>query len=72
MINTILHNDKVWFTSDGRLEVYNHRLATKLNRLLKSYDSGLYVFEQGEEAVFKVSQDMVPVVLNDYLYKKRS
>jgi Leu/Phe-tRNA-protein transferase len=72
MINTILHNDKVWFTDDGRLEVYYHRLATKLNRLLKTYDSGLYVFEQGEEAVFMVSQDMVPVILNDYLYKKRS
>jgi hypothetical protein len=71
MIQTILHNNKVWFTDDGRLEVYHHKLATKLNRLLKSYDSGFYTFQQGEEAIFKISKEMVPIILKDFLYKKK-
>lgn len=66
-ISTVLHNQKVWFTSDGRLEVYSHRLAARLNKYFKHYDNGDYIFQLGEEAVFKVPQIEHNMVLARFL-----
>lgn len=60
---TILHNQKLWLTKDGRLEVYHHKLATRINRWLKYYDNGRYSFEAGEEGLFKLSQ----IELNEFI-----
>lgn len=70
-METILHNDKVWLTADGRLEVYDSRLATRINRYLKTYDNGLYTFRSGEEAVYKLKgSDQIQFILQQFLTKK--
>ena len=67
---TLLHNKKVLLTSDGRLEVYNHRLATKLNKHFKEYDDGKYRFRAGEEAVFQIEPSEISFILETFLVKK--
>lgn len=52
-----LHTAKFRLFSDGELWVYDHRRATKLNKLLKTYEKGEYSFKAGEEARFKLSQN---------------
>jgi hypothetical protein len=69
-ITTVLHNKKCWFTTDGRLEVYSPRLATKLNKYLKTYDNGNYIFQSGEEVVFKVPSDLIGFIREEFLVKK--
>lgn len=69
-ITTILHNKKCWFTSDGRLEVYNAKLATRLNKFMKTYDAGKYVFKQGEEGVFKIPSNLIQMIREEFLVKK--
>lgn len=71
-MDTILHNAKCWFTADGRLEVYHHELATKLNKHFKTYDNGNYRFKRGEEAVFKVPSNQTQSILLTYLTKKQA
>lgn len=56
-VTTIIHNRKLHFTSDGRLWIYKHKLATKVNKLLKWYSNGKYIFKKGEEGFFKVPPD---------------
>lgn len=70
-METILHTQKCWLTSDGRLEVYNHKLATKINRFLKFYDGGDYTFKEGEEGLFRLSSDQIQLILSKFLTKKR-
>lgn len=69
-MQTILHNNRCCFTSDGRLEVYYNRLATRLNRYFKSYDDGRYTFKAGEEAIFKVPKEQFNFVLVTFLSKR--
>lgn len=68
-MDTILHNSKVWLTADGRLEVYDNRIANKLNAYLKTYDTGVYLFKQHEEAVFKIAPDQIQTILLTFLTK---
>ena len=70
IVTTILHNRRVWLTSDGRLEVYDNRLATKINEELKSYDSGKYKFKKYEEAVYRLSREQIQYILDKFLIKK--
>lgn len=58
-IETILHTTKLCFTTDGRLEVYDHKLATKFNKIFKKWNDGKYKFKEGEEAFFKVPSDRI-------------
>ncbi len=69
-MDTILHNTKVWLTTDGRLEVYDPKLATRINRYVKSYANGKYTFKPGEEAVFKLSQIELNKVLSLFLFRE--
>lgn len=71
-MDTILHNENVWFTDDGRLEIYNSRLATKINKYLKTYDNGNYVFSDGEEACFRVPSDQIQTILLTFLTRNRT
>lgn len=66
----ILYNSRCFYTTDGRLAVYNYKLATKLNKYLKHYDSGKYKFLPGEEAIFKVPTNKIDYVLKTYLTKR--
>lgn len=66
----ILHSKHVCFTEDGRLEVYDDRLATKLNKFLKTYDSGIYKFQPGEEGLFWVPSDQIQLILSNFLSVK--
>lgn len=71
-METILHTTRFWLTSDGRLEVYDYKLATRLNRLLKAYDNGKYTFQEGEEALFKLeSSNQIDSILCKFLRKNR-
>lgn len=58
-------------TSDGRLEVYNHKLATKINKFLKFYDNGDYSFKEGEEGLFRIPSNQIQLILSQFLTKKR-
>lgn len=69
-METILHTQKFWLTSDGRLEVYNHRLASRINKFLKFYDNGDYSFKEGEEGLFRLSSDQIRLILSKFLTKK--
>lgn len=69
-METILHNRQVWFTADGRLEVYNHKLATKLNKFFKKYDNGKYKFEEHEEAVFNVPPNQIGYIRSLFFSQK--
>jgi hypothetical protein len=69
-METILHNSKCHFTTDGRLEVYYNRLGTRLNRYFKRYDDGRYTFKEGEEAIFKVPKDQFDYILKTFLSKR--
>lgn len=71
-MDTILHNAKCWFTTDGRLEVYNHTLANTLNKYFRKYDDGAYRFKAGEEAVFLVPQIEINTVLQRFLTRKHA
>jgi hypothetical protein len=71
-VKSVFHNAKIWLTSDGRLEVYHARLATRLNKHFLKYESGYYVFQKGEEAVFQVPLDQTPTILKTFLTKKRA
>ena len=74
MENNILHNTKCWLTSDGRLEVYDAHLATKINKYLQWYMDGSlpYRFRRGEEAVFRLTQVEINDILQRFLIKKRA
>lgn len=71
-VTSVLHTSKCHFTSDGRLEVYAARLATKLNKFFKKYDNGDYVFSEGEEGVYDVSPDRIQLILSTFLTRKRA
>lgn len=73
-MDTILHNAQCWLTSDGRLEVYNARLATRINRYLGWYMDGRipYAFKDDEEALFRLSQVELNEVLHRFLVKKHA
>jgi hypothetical protein len=71
-MDSILHNSKCWFTADGRLEVYDHKLATKLNKHFQRYENGDYRFKEGEEAVFMVPQLELNNVLRRFLTSGRA
>lgn len=58
-METILHNTKLCFTTDGRLEVYDHKLATKFNKIFKKWNDGKCKFKEGEEAFFKVPPNLI-------------
>lgn len=64
-----IHTKRFHLTLDGRLEVYDNRLATRINRFLKVYDKGQYSFKEGEEAVFRLKDVSV---MHSYLIKKGS
>lgn len=70
----LLHNTKCRLTSDGRLEVYHHKLATRLNRnYFKKYhdnETKCYIFKDGEEAVFNVPSDQIHYILSTFLMKQ--
>lgn len=68
----ILANKRVLFTDDGRLEVFAPKLATKLNRFLKKYDNGNYMFQPGEECFFNIPQIEINDTLQAFLVKKPS
>lgn len=68
-MDTVLHTIDIWATADGRIEIYNYKLATKVNRHLKSYDNGTYRFKRGEEGLFKVEPDQLRSLLS--LFFKR-
>ena len=57
-------------TSSRRLEVYDHRLASRLNRFLKKYDDGSYSFKEGEEALFNLSQIEMAAIWRPFLRLK--
>jgi hypothetical protein len=65
-----LHTSRFRLTEDGRLEVYDARLATRLNRVLRRYDAGTYAFKRGEEAVFQVPSDQLESILRRFLAPK--
>lgn len=65
----MLHTAKFWLTSDGRLEVYDFRLATKIEKELKRY--GGYRFKVGEEAVFRLTKSEVDTILGKFLKKSK-
>ncbi len=67
-----LHTKRFRLFEDGRLEVYDHRLATRLNRHLKRYDNGEYTIQEGEEAVFFLSQIETIDVLSKFLSKSHA
>ena len=69
-MNTILHNQKVCFTDDGRLEVYDSRLATRLNKHFKKFDDGKYIFKKGEECFYSVPLTQLNMILEQFLVKK--
>ncbi len=46
----------------GKLFVTNARLATVLNKILRSYEDGNYVFPSGSEAIFKVLPNQIKAV----------
>ena len=46
----------------NRLEVYNHELATLVNRYMKRFSDGKHVFKKHEEAVFKVQENQLLTV----------
>lgn len=48
--------------ASNKLFVINARLATALNKILLAYDNGTYVFQAGEEAIFKVPPDQIYAV----------
>ncbi len=64
-----LHTKKFWLTADGRLEVYDARLATKLSKYFKKFEDGRHRFKVGEEAVFRVRQIETNEVLSLLLGK---
>lgn len=69
---TELHTSKLWLTTDGRLEVYDQRLALRFNRYFKKYDDGKYPFQPGEEAVFKVVSQVDYKAVLGALKRKKS
>lgn len=66
----LLVTKKFRLYKNGRLEVYDHRLATKLNRYTKTYQGGQYRVKKGEEAIFKIAQEEIPNILSKFLVKK--
>ena len=48
--------------ASGKLFVMNARLATAVNKVLKIYDDGKYLFQSGEEAIFKVPSNQLSAV----------
>ena len=56
-----VHTSKFWLTGK-RLEVYDSKLATRINKKLLTYDNGRYRFKVGEEALFSVSLENAAVV----------
>jgi len=67
-----LHTKQVHLTPDGRLEVYDYKMANRLNTILRKYFEGvdqLYKFKKHEEAVFKVTEQAKQQVLA-VLYKQ--
>ena len=72
-LKTLKRCPKYWLTKDethNRLEVYNARLANKLNQLLLTYDKGRYIFRSDDEAVFRLTDSQMRDVLNNVLLKK--
>ena len=65
-----LHTKKFHLYPDGRLEVYYHRLATRLNKRLKQYEDGKYIFQPGEEGLFKIGQIEYSEILSHFLAPK--
>lgn len=61
-MDTLLHNKRCLFTTDGHLEIYNYKLANKFNRAFKKYDKGRYIFKQGEECVYNFPPEQIPTV----------
>ena len=61
-----VHTPKFWLTSDGRLEVYDYKLAIKINRYAKRYPEGS--FTKGDEAIFYVTIESYPEYKR-FLYK---
>jgi hypothetical protein len=54
-----VHTTKFRLFPDGHLHVYDHKLAGKVNRVLKRYKdspSTLYQFKKGEGAIFRLAQ----------------
>jgi hypothetical protein len=69
MSTMLLKTRKMEFYSDGRLEIYDYKLATKLNRLIKKYEGGRYRFIQGEEAIYYLHQIKTIEGLSSFLSK---
>lgn len=74
----ILHNKKVLFRREQPaisdkpmyiLEIYDYRLANRLNNYYKRYDNGGYKFKQGEEAIFHVAPNDVQFIRDSFLSK---
>ena len=65
----MLHTKDFWLTHDGRLEVYNAKLATKLNRFLKTYQLGRYKFRKGEEAIFRLLRADIADIVSRFLIR---
>jgi hypothetical protein len=65
-----LHTARFRLTEDGRLEVYDARLATRLNRALRRYEDGAYTFKRGEEAVYNLTPEQLPSILQRFLAPK--
>ena len=49
-------------TGDLKAHIFDHNLCRRLNKLLKQYDNGDYVFHKGDEAIFKFKVSQVPAV----------
>lgn len=71
-VTSILHTRKCHFTSDGRLEVYDARLANRLNKLFKKFDNGEYQIQKGEEVFFNVPPNDIQSILLRFLIRKRA
>ena len=65
-----LHTKRFHLTKCGLLAVYDYQLCRRINRYLKTYDDGHYVFRPGEEALFRLNvgrQDQYKHILSTFL-----
>jgi len=59
-----LHTKRFHLTEEGYLWVYDYKLARKLNKYFKKYDKGRYVFQNGENAMFRLRGDHCQIEYN--------
>ena len=70
-MSKLLINKKACVHDSGRVEIYDYKLASKINKKLMHYDNGDYKFKEGDEALFQVAPNLLQSFISGFLTKRR-